>query len=38
MGDIGKARKYYRQCKWFALMNSYNKEYCDSLLDEELLR
>ena len=36
MGEIGKARKYYRQCKWFALMNSCNKEYCDSLLDEEL--
>lgn len=36
MGEIGKARKYYRQCKLFALMNSCNKEYCDSLLDEEL--
>lgn len=36
MGDIGNARKYYRKCKLFALMNSCNKEYCDSLLDEEL--
>ena len=36
MGDIGKAKKYYKQCKLFAHINSYGDLYCDSLLDEEL--
>lgn len=36
MGDMGKARKYYKQCKLFAHINSYGDLYCDSLLDEEL--
>ncbi len=36
MGDIGKAKKYYKQCKLFAHINSYGDLYCDSFLDEEL--
>ena len=36
MGDIGKAKKYYKQYKLFAHINSYGNLYCDSLLDDEL--
>lgn len=36
MGEIGKAKKYYKQCKLFAHINSYGDLYCDSLLDEEI--